>query len=116
MAPLSALNYRRAIVREATVGPRRELSLAIEIWPEGRHTFALGDGEIVRLRFGAIVNYEEVRKFFSTVPMEGLHYLREAAESKAGRRVVEMQFNRTEAGIRITAGTISINAKKPTAP
>jgi hypothetical protein len=98
-------DYYSAIVRDVKAGPRREMVLRIETWPKGKSTF--GSGDIVTLRFAAIVNYEEVRKYFARVPVESLHYLRELSESTARRHVVEMEFDRSGDRIRIIAGKFS---------
>jgi hypothetical protein len=82
-----------AKIRGAKTGPRRELTLRIEIWPKGKAMF--GGGDLFKLRFGAIFNYEEVRRFFMKVPVDGLHYLRELSESNPHRHVIEMEFDRT---------------------
>ena len=98
-------DYYGAIVRDVKVGPRREIVLRIETWPKGKSTF--GGGFIVTLRFAAIVNYEEVQKYFAKVPVESLHYLRELNESTGCRHVVEMEFDRGGDRIMIIAGKLS---------
>ena len=95
-------DYYGAIVRDVKLGPRREIALRIETWPKGKSTF--GGGDIVTLRFVAIVNYEEVQKYFAKVPFESLHYLRELNESTERRHVFEMEFDRSGDRIRIIAG------------
>jgi hypothetical protein len=97
-------DYYGAVIREATLGPRRELTLRIELWPAGRMTF--GGGDLVTLRFGAIVNFAEVQLFFANVPVDSLHYLRYLNKPKSRRQVVEMEFDRTGDSIRIDAGNI----------
>ena len=106
----SEANYYGAIVRDAKTGPRRELTLQIATWPKGKVT--LESGEVVTLRFGAIVNYEEVQRFFTRVRNDGLHYLRELRESSPRRHIIEMEFDRTEDRIRIIAGKVSKLAGK----
>jgi hypothetical protein len=98
-------NYYGAMIRDAKMGPRRELTLQLETWPKGKPTF--GGGDLFTLRFGAIVNYEEVQRFFAKVPIDGLHFLREPSESSAHRRVIEMEFDRTGDRIKIIAGKVS---------
>jgi hypothetical protein len=98
-------NYYGAIVRDAKTGPRRELTLQIVTWPKGKVTF--GSGDVVTLRFGAIINYEEVQRFFTKVRNDGLHYLRELRESSPQRHIIEMEFDRTADRIRIIAGKVS---------
>ena len=105
-------NYYGAAIRSAKIGPRRELTLCIETWPKGKFTF--GGGNLVTLRFGAIFNYEEVRQFFAEVPKDELHYLKELSESKANRRIVEMEFDRSGHRIRIAAGNVSAHAGEST--
>ncbi|HKV92250.1 MAG TPA: hypothetical protein VJW20_06860 [Candidatus Angelobacter sp.] len=95
------------MVREIKLGPRRELTLAIELWPKGNHAF--GGGPVITVRFGAISNYEEVKRFFEplAVPSDLLHYLHYAAKPTPGKHVIEMEFDRSEAQIRIVAGKLS---------
>ena len=104
--PLTAVrDFYGAIIREAKLGPRHELSLAIETWPHPRQRF--GGGEVVRLRFGAIVNYEEVKRFFATTPTESLHYLRYSKKSTPRKHVIEIEFDRSEARVTIIARNVS---------
>lgn len=106
-APIEAMcDFYGAIIHDAKLGPRHELNLRIETWREGKNTF--GGGVVVNLRFGAIYNYEEVQEFFANIPADGLHYLRELSESKANRRIIEMEFDRTGARIRIIARNVSM--------
>ncbi len=81
-------DYYGTIILDTKTGPRRELTLRIETWPKGKVTF--GGGEAITLHFAAIVDYEEVQRFFSKVRMDGLHYLRELSESNPHRHVIEM--------------------------
>jgi hypothetical protein len=97
-------NYYGAIIREAKMGPRRELTLRIETWPQGKVTFGSG---VVTLRFGAIVNYEEVHRFFKKVRSDGLHFLRDSVKASPHRHVIEMEFDRSEDRIAIIAGRVS---------
>lgn len=97
-------DYYGAVIHEATLGPRRELTLRIELWPTGNPTF--GGGDLVTLRFGAIANFAEVQRFFADVPTDSLHYLRYLNKPKSRRQVVEMEFDRSGDCIRIDAGNI----------
>ena len=99
------------MVREVRLGPRRELTLSIETWPKAQPFF--GAGTLVRVRFGAIANFEETQRFFAHAPGELLHYLRYASKPSPGRHVVEMEFDRTEARIQIIAGNMSISSANP---
>lgn len=106
-APIEAKrDFYGAIIHDAQLGPRHELNLRIETWRAGKNAF--GDGVVVNLRFGAIYNYEEVKEFFASVPADSLHYLRELSESKPNRRIIEMEFDRTEARIRVVARNVSM--------
>ena len=62
--------YRVATIRDARVGPRRELTLLMETWTKGKSTVRSGDGDLVTLRFGAVSNYAEVQSFFAKIPMD----------------------------------------------
>jgi hypothetical protein len=106
-------DYSGARIRAAKTGPRRELTLRIETWPKGKVTF--GGGDVVKIRFGAIINYEEVQSFFIKVPNDELHYLRELSESTARRHIIEMEFDRTGDRIRIIAGKVSEPTRVSTA-
>jgi len=105
-SPITAVrDFYGAIIREAKLGPRHELILSIETWPHSQQQF--GGGEEVRLRFGAITNYEEVKRFFATTPTESLHYLRYSKKSTPRKHVIEIEFDRSEARITIIAGNVS---------
>jgi len=105
-SPITAVrDFYGAIIREAKLGPRHELSLAIETWPLPQQRF--GGGEVVILRFGAIANYEEVRSFFATIPTESLHYLRYSKKSTPRKHVIEIELDGSEARVTIIAGNVS---------
>ena len=105
-SPIAAgRDFYGAIIREAKLGPRHELILSIETWPHPQQQF--GGGKVVRLRFGAIANYEEVERFFATPPTESLHYLRYSKKSTPRKHVMEIEFDRSEARITIIAGSVS---------
>jgi hypothetical protein len=106
-------DYSGVKIRGAKTGPRRELTLRIEIWPKRKATF--GGGNLLSLRFGAIFNYEEVRRFFMRVPLDALDYLRELSESNPRRHVIEMELDRTGERIRIISGKVSKPAPMSTA-
>lgn len=111
--PESRRDFYGAIIREAKVGPRHELSLRLETWRQEKHTF--GGGVFVNLRFGAINNFDDVKKFFHRLPNDGLHYLREGRESKVDRRVIEIEFDRTESRINIIARKVTMTVSNPVA-
>jgi len=100
-------DYYGSVIREATLGPRRELSLRIELWPSGKAIF--GGGDIVTLRFGAIENFAEVQAYFAKTPVESLHYLRFPRRPEGGHYLVEMEFDRTGDRVQIVAGNIRLS-------
>jgi hypothetical protein len=112
-APSAAeYDYYGSRIRDATTGPRRELLHRIETWRRGKVKF--GGGAVVTLRFGAVVNFEEVQRLFIRVPMLGLHYLRELSESTPRRHVIEMEFDGSGERIRTIAGRVSRLISVPT--
>jgi hypothetical protein len=98
-------NFYGAIIRKVRIGPRRELNLQVETWPEGSHRF--GGGDAVTLRFGAVSNFAEVQSFFSKAPIDSLHYIRYLRESHERRHVIEMEFDRTGQRVKIISGKLS---------
>ena len=98
-------DFYGAVIRETKLGPRHELRLTIETWPHPRQRF--GGGDMLTLRFGAIANYEEVKRFFATVPADSLHYLRYSSKSTPGKHVIEIEFDGSESRITIVAGNVS---------
>ena len=104
-------SFYGAIIREARIGPRRELRLRIETWPEGSHRF--GGGDMVILRFGAIANFSEVQSVFAKPPADSLHYIRYLDESNERRHIVEMEFDRIELRVRIVSGKLSTQVARP---
>ena len=105
-SPITApRDFYGAVIRETKLGPRHELRLAIETWPHPQQRF--GGGEVVKLRFGAITNYDEVKRFFATIPTDSLHYLRYSKKSSPRKHVVEIEFDGSEARITIIAGKVS---------
>jgi hypothetical protein len=58
----------------------------------------------VTVRFGGISNYEEVLRAFKGLNAnESLHCLKDDPASKPTRRLVDLEFDRTELHIRIIA-------------
>ena len=98
-------DFYGAVIRETKLGPRHELILSIETWPHPQPQF--GGGKVVRLRFGAITNYEEVKRFFATIPSDSLHYLRYSSKPTPRKHVIEIEFDGSEARITIVAGNLS---------
>lgn len=97
------------------IGPRRELNLSLELWVGNRNG---GEGKFVSVRFGGIINFDEVQAFFadsdnSANAHEGLQWLRddEAKESKPDDLFIRMQFDRTEAEVLIHCKTSQFQIK-----
>src|SRR6266436_1959276 len=61
-------DFYGATICRATIGPRREASLSVELWPvvDGQRTttFRRGDGPRIKIRFGKIANIDQVELFF----------------------------------------------------
>jgi hypothetical protein len=108
-------DYYAAFVREAVLGPRRELSLVIERnvgMPPGR---VKAHEPTVQIRFGGIANYDEVRSFFEHYPRrpgyaETLHHLKydPAAHSRPGELFIRMEWDRSEESITIQCRNLSV--------
>jgi hypothetical protein len=98
------LDYYGAVIRSVQFGPRHELTLQFDVWP--KHNSATdGTGALqVTVRFGGISNYEEVLRAFKGLNAnESLHCLKDDPASKPTRRLVDLEFDRTEQRIRIIA-------------
>jgi len=105
-SPITApQDFYGAMIREAKLGPRHELHLTLETWPHPQQQF--GGGDVITLRFGAIANYDEVKRFFAKVPADSLHYLRYSSKSTPMKHVVEIEFDRSESRITIVARNVS---------
>jgi hypothetical protein len=114
-------DYYDAHIADVKIGPRREVTLTMQIHVPNRN-YWLGYETII-LRFGGIVNFEAVKKFFDGLvqrltPIETidrLHYLRYATDqsSKPGSLFVEMEFDRSGEQIRIHCSNISVSTGKP---
>lgn len=73
-------------IEEARFGPRRELTLTFVDMKRRPHS---------RVRFGGIVDLDEVRKHLEECSCESLHYLRYSPRepSKPGRLILEIEFD-----------------------
>ena len=105
-------DYYDALVREARLGPRRELSLCLELREEAPG----GERKAVTIRFGGITNFDEVSLFFerfesSPSRWERLHFLRYSAErtSKPNNLLIEIQFDRTGDEVDICCRNVSVS-------
>ena len=94
-----------AHVTDISIGPRRELQLSLELWPQANgqlyEFFHRGDGINITVRFGGLYNFEEVKVFWekwqSSMVQPGLHYLRysQIQNSKPGSLFIEAEFDST---------------------
>jgi hypothetical protein len=90
-------DYYGAVIRSFEFGTRRELTLRFAIWPKpNTATDGTGSHEVT-VRFGGISNYEELVSAFKKLDTnDSLHYLRGAPASKPTRRLIEIEFDRSE--------------------
>ncbi len=100
-------NFYGAQISNASIGPRREVILDMELWPErnGKQvpSWRRGDGTRIIIRFGGIHNFSEATIFFSTWPENrnancGLHHLGYDPDrtSRRGDVFVQMAFDSTD--------------------
>ncbi len=106
-------DFYNALVDAADIGPRQELNLSMELWQGNR---SRGEGRLVSIRFGGIVNFDEVQAFFtafqsSANAQEGLHWLRYdvTRKSKPNDLFIKMQFDRTGEEVLIHCKNITIS-------
>jgi hypothetical protein len=101
-------DYDGAVIRSVRFGPRYELTLELDIWPK-HNTATDGSGsQLATVRFGGISNYDEVARAFKNLNVyESLHHMRDALGSKPTRRVIDIEFDRTEQHIRIVANHVT---------
>jgi len=108
-----------ALVLAAAIGPRRALTLSIELWPYPAPTFRHGEGPLMIVRFGGIANMEAVSAFWSAwraqVSRPGLHYLRYAPDqpSQPGHLRIELEFDSTGDRLRINCQHLTVTPQAP---
>ena len=94
-------DYSNARIRDVRLGPRRELTLEVDL-PGRDNTATDGSGiSKVRVRFAGIENYEDLVTRLTSD--EELHRLSDSPESKTHRRVIDLEFDRAAERIRIVA-------------
>ena len=102
-------NFNDATIEQVTLGLRRELTLTTKLLP--RVNGAMRSPAIV-LRFGGIVNIDEVRAFF-TVPhyerseIGSIHYSPQPP-SKPGHLYIEFLYERIDDCTTIECGSLSV--------
>lgn len=113
-------DFYGAIIHKAELGPRREVTLTMELWPtthngQRKHSWSRGEGQFITIRFSGINNYSEIEAAFSEWDEQidrwnGLHYLAYAKDknSKPGNLHLIMEYDNTETRIRINCQNITI--------
>ena len=99
--PDLGLDFYGATIDEARLGPRRELALVL---------LDMTGNPYARVRFGGIANFDEVKVFFQRPPTDGFHFLRydPSEESKPGRLVVELGFDRSDERCVIRCSNVTV--------
>lgn len=103
------------------IGPRRELTIGLELWPTRSGvrmtTWHPGTGPRISVRFGGISNFDELSAFFAPLlddreHIDGLHYLRYAKNfaGRPDRFCVGMGFDRSGARIEIHCRTVTVSS------
>ena len=110
-------DYCGAIVTGVSCGPRREVTLTLELWPmrdgERINSWSLGEGDKVTVRFGGIENYEEVNRLFGEGKHESgeLHYMRLREGSKHGQLIIGMEWDRTDYVLDVRCKNVSVSER-----
>lgn len=99
------LDYRGAVIRSHRFGPRRELTLNLDVRPM-TNTAMDGSGIVqAAVRFGGISNYKELVEEFGSLnwheTIDSLQITR-----RKGVHLIEVRFDRTEALLRLTCSHV----------
>lgn len=101
-------DYSHSFINGIKIGPRREVTLSIQLleWFGGLGEFTPAKS----LRFGGIVNFEEVKEFFTQHQTLELVYLRYSTtyHSKPGNLFVELHSERTDDKLVIQCSSIQV--------
>ncbi len=105
-------DFSHAYIRDVSVGPRREVTLAVSplIW-KGQNGQLAGP---VSVRFGGIENITEVSAFFAADPHEKselacLRYV-EGRQSKPGCLFFELIFERIDARLVVQCSSLHVGS------
>jgi len=101
--------YSHCVINSVKIGPRREITLSIQILEWIGQSGQLSSAK--PLRFGGIVNFDEVKDFFSqNLPLD-LAYLRysNSHHSKPNNLFVELHSERTADKLIIQCSSIQIS-------
>lgn len=105
-------DFRHAHIRGVSVGPRREVTLAVSALVWVGHNGRLADP--VPVRFGGIENFAEVSAFFAADPHERseLAWLQYAdgRRSKPGCLFFELVFERTDARLIVQCRSLQVGS------
>ena len=101
-------DFHHALIDGVQVGPRREVTMTIEVllW-EGQSGHRSSN---IYLRCGGIVNFDEVKAFFSMCPSLEVAWLdyAKSQKSKPGNLFVELQAERTDDKLIIQCSSLSV--------
>lgn len=109
-------DFNHAPIEQVVVGPRREVTLTISIFPETRPGNPPPPAKTVRVRFGGIENFDAVAAFFAAAPHEKseLAWLRyaEGRRSKPGCLFFELVFERIDARLVVQCSSLQVNGSR----
>ena len=101
-------DFHHALIDSVRIGPRREVSMTIEVllW-EGQRGYRSPN---INLRCGGIVNFDEVKAFFSKYPSLELARLgyAQSQKSKPGNLFIELQSEGTGDKLIIQCSSINV--------
>ena len=102
-------DYSHSVINGVIIGPRREVTLSIQILEWAGQSAQLS--AITPLRFGGIVNFNEVKEFFGQHQIMELAYLRYSSShhSKPSNLFVELHSEHTDDKLVIQCSSIQIS-------
>ena len=108
-------DFNHALFESVAFGPRREMTLKLNplVWVGNRGLY----GPAVTVRFGGIVNFEEVKALFAANhhKRSELGWLRydTSQTSKPGDLYLHIEFERVEARIVIQCHSLTVTEPEP---
>ncbi len=107
--PNLTYEYSHSVINDVSIGPRREATLSIQVLEWFGQSGQLSSTKL--LRFGGIVNFDEVKAFFSKHQSLELAYLRysTAHYSKPSNLFVELHSERTDDELIIHCSSIQVS-------
>ena len=101
-------DFHHALIDSVRIGPRCEVTMTIQalLW-EGQRGYRSPN---IYLRCGGIVNFDEVKTFFSKYPRLELAWLdyAKSQKSKPGNLFIELQSERTDDKLIIRCSSITV--------